>query len=180
MLGVGQRAPQERLGGEGLQQVEVALAGLMDAGEHAVDDTGPELAIDAQPVTPSPARSRPPPSSAAPSSARTTVVPTATTRPPAARVCATAATVSAGMSKRSGSGRAASSAGSPVEERPAAWVTAASLTPRRRASRSTRQVSGRPAEGASDAHGREAYAVCTCHSARGARTYEYWTGRPLR
>ena len=63
--------------------------------------------------------------SAACSSARTTVVPMAMTRPPAARAASIAAAVMAGMRYGSSNGSRASSAGSPVDEMPAASVIVA-------------------------------------------------------
>ncbi|CAM4542597.1 hypothetical protein MYXA107069_36760 [Myxococcus xanthus] len=95
-------------------------------------------------------------------------------------MCRTASTVAAGMSERSGQGNAASSAASPVEDSPAAWVSEASRTPCLRSVSSTLQVRGSPAEGASTDQGRAPYAVCTCHSDSGASRYAYCTGRPLR
>ena len=100
-------------------------------------------------VVAAPARSAP--SRHAPSSARTTVVPTATTRPRHRRAPSTAATVSGGTSDSSGNGSAASSAGAPVDDSPAAWVTLATATPPLRSARSSEMRSTRPAEGISAA-----------------------------
>ena len=58
--------------------------------------------------------------------------------------------------ERSGSGSAASIAGSPVALRPAAWVSDAQRTPRRRSASRISQDSGRPADGISNAQGRVA------------------------
>ena len=125
-----------------------------------------------------PGRSAPSTSSQALSSARTTEVPTATTRPPSAFARAAASTVAAGTSERSGSGRAASIAASPVDDRPAACVTRASRTPRPRRARRSGRTRGRPADGISAAMGRPAYGVCTRRSGSASRRYEYWTGFP--
>ena len=92
-------------------------------------------------------------------------MPTATTRAPRPFASSTARTVASGTSYRSGNGSAASRAGSPVDESPAACVTAASPTPRARSASTTPNVSGRPAEGISIAQGREPNGVCTCHRA---------------
>ena len=131
-------------------------------------------------VVPSPGRSSPPFMRALPSRARTTVVPAATTRRPARWVSAMARTVAAGTSKRSGRGSAASMAGSPVEERPAACVREARRTPRARSSPRRAHVSGRPALGISTAQGRDANGVCTCQRSSARSTCAYCTGRPWR
>ena len=58
--------------------------------------------------------------------------------------------------ERSASGSAASSAGSPVALSPAAWVSEAQRTPRRRSASRISHDSGRPADGISNAQGRAA------------------------
>ena len=69
---------------------------------------------------------------------------------------AIASMASAPMKDRSGSGSAASSVGSPVDDRPAACVTTASRMPRSRRLTMTSHVRAAPAEGISTAQGRAA------------------------
>lgn len=78
----------------------------------------------------------------------------------------------------SSKGRRESSAGSPVEETPAACVSVAKPTPRRRQAWSVRQSSAKPADGASNATGPAAIFVQTSQSTNGSGTCAYWIGRP--
>src|SRR5262249_58595652 len=76
--------------------------------------------------------------------------------------------------------RAASSARSPVEESPAAWVRVTIRTARLRIRVRMGRVSPRPAEGISEDQGREAYGVCTLSSGSASSSWAYWTGCPWR
>ena len=107
---------------------------------------------------------------AACSNARTTVVPMATTRPPWILVRSIARAVDAGMRYGSSKGSSASSAGSPVDEIPAACVMVAKRMPRAIIAASSFQSSTNPAEGGSNATGGPAIGVHTSHSASGSGT----------
>ena len=129
---------------------------------------------------PSPAR-RPPAAAAACSSARATVVPmrddAAAARSCAARIAATVDCRQAiGLVER----QSRIERGSPVDDRPAAWVRVAKPTPRRRKASSSCQSSTKPADGGSNATGSAGDRVHTSQSASGAARCAYWTGRPWR
>ena len=106
------------------------------------------------------------------------MVPAATTLPPRARAWHTAAAVASGISYTSGSGSRASSAGSPVDDRPAACVSGHTAIPAARNARTRDAVRTRPADGISAAHGRAANGVWNAESASGDGRYAYCTGRP--
>ena len=80
----------------------------------------------------------------------------------------------------SSNGRRASSAGSPVDDRPAAWVSVAKPMPRRCKASSSCQSSTKPADGGSNATGGPAIRVHTSQSASGSARCAYCTGRPWR
>ena len=60
----------------------------------------------------------------------------------------------------------------------AAVPAADAATPCAASTARTADVSGRPADGNSTAHGRDAKGDCTCHKSSGAPTYAYCTGLP--
>jgi hypothetical protein len=86
-------------------------------------------------------------------------------RPPHARARRMSAAVEYGILYGSSKGNKASSCASPVEEMPAAWVSVANATPRRRSVVISCQSSTNPADGGSKATGGPAMRVQTSQSA---------------
>ena len=154
------------------QQLVVAGARFVCARQQRVDDQKRRVGTNPlrrQAVT----RRHRPSARPACSSARTTVVPTAMILARSRRARAIRCAVRGGISYGSSNGSSASSAGSPVEESPAACVSVANRTPRAFIIVSTLQSIAKPADGGSKATGGPAIGVQVSQSASECGTCAY-------